>query len=84
MRKTNFQLLIYSRYIEERSFRRFVEACLEETVIVYVDHLLTQVLLSINHLLFFFMNQNCADFLLTALYLFDLILTDILIAEKLH
>ncbi|THG04102.1 hypothetical protein TEA_025424 [Camellia sinensis var. sinensis] len=29
-------------YIEERSFRRFVEACLEETVIVYVDHLLTQ------------------------------------------
>ncbi|XP_075666131.1 exocyst complex component SEC6-like isoform X1 [Castanea sativa] len=29
-------------YIEERSFRRFVEACLEETVIVYVDHLLIQ------------------------------------------
>ncbi|XWS41264.1 hypothetical protein CRYUN_Cryun17cG0066400 [Craigia yunnanensis] len=29
-------------YIEERSFRRFVEACLEETVILYVDHLLTQ------------------------------------------
>ncbi|XP_059454130.1 exocyst complex component SEC6-like [Corylus avellana] len=29
-------------YIEERSFRRFVEACLEETVIVYVDHLLTE------------------------------------------
>lgn len=29
-------------YIEERSFRRFVEACLEETVVVYVDHLLTQ------------------------------------------
>lgn len=29
-------------YIEERSFRRFVEACLEETVIVYVDHLLAQ------------------------------------------
>jgi len=29
-------------YIEERSFRRFVEACLEETIIVYVDHLLTQ------------------------------------------
>uniref|UniRef100_M4CI79 Uncharacterized protein n=1 Tax=Brassica campestris TaxID=3711 RepID=M4CI79_BRACM len=29
-------------YVEERSFRRFVEACLEETVIVYVDHLLTQ------------------------------------------
>ncbi|KAG7942822.1 hypothetical protein I3843_15G006600 [Carya illinoinensis] len=29
-------------YIEERSFRRFVEACLEETVIVYVDHLLSQ------------------------------------------
>ncbi|XP_062158921.1 exocyst complex component SEC6 [Alnus glutinosa] len=29
-------------YIEERSFRRFVEACLEETVTVYVDHLLTQ------------------------------------------
>ncbi|GAB4845218.1 SNARE-binding exocyst subunit S6 [Ancistrocladus abbreviatus] len=29
-------------YNEERSFRRFVEACLEETVVVYVDHLLTQ------------------------------------------
>ncbi|CAH2066807.1 unnamed protein product [Thlaspi arvense] len=29
-------------YVEERSFRRFVEACLEETVVVYVDHLLTQ------------------------------------------
>ncbi|KAB1209319.1 Exocyst complex component SEC6 [Morella rubra] len=29
-------------YIEERSFRRFVEACLEETVILYVEHLLTQ------------------------------------------
>ncbi|KAL8514288.1 hypothetical protein ACS0TY_013412 [Phlomoides rotata] len=29
-------------YIEERSFRRFVEACLEETVIVYVDHLIVQ------------------------------------------
>lgn len=29
-------------YIEERSFRRFVEACLEETIVVYVDHLLTQ------------------------------------------
>ncbi|TKY63726.1 Exocyst complex component SEC6 [Spatholobus suberectus] len=29
-------------YIEERSFRRFVEACLEETVVVYVDRLLTQ------------------------------------------
>ncbi|GMP80136.1 hypothetical protein CsSME_00035355 [Camellia sinensis var. sinensis] len=32
-------------YIEERSFRRFVEACLEETVVVYVDHLIAQVLL---------------------------------------
>ncbi|CAN7086542.1 unnamed protein product [Brassica oleracea var. botrytis] len=29
-------------YVEERSFRRFVEACLEETVVVYVNHLLTQ------------------------------------------
>lgn len=29
-------------YIEERSFRRFVEACLEETVVVYVEHLLIQ------------------------------------------
>ena len=36
----------YLRYIEERSFRRFVEACLEETVIVYVDHLLIQVFIS--------------------------------------
>ncbi|KAL0304744.1 UNVERIFIED_CONTAM: Exocyst complex component SEC6 [Sesamum angustifolium] len=29
-------------YIEERSFRRFVEACLEETIVVYVDHMLLQ------------------------------------------
>ncbi|XP_011622418.1 exocyst complex component SEC6 isoform X2 [Amborella trichopoda] len=29
-------------YIEERSFRRYVEACLEETIVVYVDHLLSQ------------------------------------------
>ncbi|CAI0411359.1 unnamed protein product [Linum tenue] len=29
-------------YIEERSFRRFVEACVEETVVVYVDHLMMQ------------------------------------------
>ncbi|XP_068649802.1 exocyst complex component SEC6 isoform X2 [Aristolochia californica] len=29
-------------FIEDRSFRRFVEACLEETIILYVDHLLTQ------------------------------------------
>ncbi|CAL9095503.1 unnamed protein product, partial [Musa acuminata var. zebrina] len=29
-------------YIEDRSFRRFVESCLEETIVVYVDHLLTQ------------------------------------------
>ncbi|KAK6940100.1 Exocyst complex component EXOC3/Sec6 [Dillenia turbinata] len=29
-------------YIEERSFRRFVEASLEETVVVYIDHLLSQ------------------------------------------
>ena len=31
------------RYIEERSFRRFAEVCLEKTVVVYVDHLLMQV-----------------------------------------
>ncbi|XP_020408343.1 exocyst complex component SEC6 isoform X2 [Zea mays] len=29
-------------YIEERPFRRFVEACIEETIVVYVDHLLSQ------------------------------------------
>ncbi|KAK3159102.1 hypothetical protein QOZ80_2AG0145720 [Eleusine coracana subsp. coracana] len=29
-------------YIEERPFRRFVEACIEKTVIVYIEHLLTQ------------------------------------------
>ncbi|KAF3329233.1 exocyst complex component SEC6 isoform X1 [Carex littledalei] len=29
-------------YIEERSFRRFVEACLEETIVNYVERLLTQ------------------------------------------
>ncbi|KAH6826860.1 SEC6 [Perilla frutescens var. hirtella] len=29
-------------YIEERSFRRFLEACLEETILVYVDRLLIQ------------------------------------------
>ncbi|CAL9055807.1 unnamed protein product [Musa banksii] len=33
---------VASRYIEDRSFRRFVESCLEETIVVYVDHLLTQ------------------------------------------
>ena len=33
----------HKRYIEERSFRRFLEACLEETVIVYADRLLIQV-----------------------------------------
>ncbi|KAL6585548.1 SNARE-binding exocyst subunit S6 [Orobanche minor] len=30
-------------YTEERCFRRFVVACLEETVVVYVEHLLTQI-----------------------------------------
>ncbi|XP_006662776.1 exocyst complex component SEC6-like isoform X1 [Oryza brachyantha] len=30
------------QYIEESSFQRFVEACLERTIVVYVDHLLTQ------------------------------------------
>ncbi|KAJ4763491.1 Exocyst complex component SEC6 [Rhynchospora pubera] len=29
-------------YIEERSFRRFVESCLEETIVCYVERLLTQ------------------------------------------
>lgn len=29
-------------YVDERSFQRFAEACLEETVVVYVDHLLSQ------------------------------------------
>ncbi|KAK1435514.1 hypothetical protein QVD17_01279 [Tagetes erecta] len=29
-------------YIEERSFKRFVESCLEQTVVVYVDHLMSQ------------------------------------------
>ncbi|KAK9110605.1 hypothetical protein Sjap_018665 [Stephania japonica] len=29
-------------YIEDRSFKRFVEACLEESVVVYVDHVLIQ------------------------------------------
>ncbi|KAK9111125.1 hypothetical protein Scep_018644 [Stephania cephalantha] len=29
-------------YIEDRSFKRFAEACLEESVVVYVDHLLIQ------------------------------------------
>lgn len=43
---------LLSRYIEERSFRRFVEACLEETIVVYVDHLLTQVY-NQNHLILF-------------------------------
>ena len=38
-----FFLFWFPRYIEERSFRRFVEACLEETIVLYVDRLLTQV-----------------------------------------
>ncbi|KAL9449425.1 hypothetical protein AB3S75_011369 [Citrus x aurantiifolia] len=29
-------------FVEERSFRRFVEACLEETIVLFVDHLLSQ------------------------------------------
>ncbi|KAH9692264.1 exocyst complex component SEC6 [Citrus sinensis] len=29
-------------FVEERSFRRFVEACLEETVVLFIDHLLSQ------------------------------------------
>eukprot|EP00245_Coleochaete_scutata_P006821 TRINITY_DN21604_c0_g1_i1.p1 TRINITY_DN21604_c0_g1~~TRINITY_DN21604_c0_g1_i1.p1 ORF type:complete len:745 (-),score=193.89 TRINITY_DN21604_c0_g1_i1:256-2490(-) len=29
-------------YIEDRSYRRFAEACLERTVLVYLDHLLSQ------------------------------------------
>ncbi|KAI7733908.1 hypothetical protein M8C21_031935, partial [Ambrosia artemisiifolia] len=29
-------------FIEERSYKRFVDTCLEETVIAYVDHLLAQ------------------------------------------
>lgn len=38
-----YPLCSFRRYIEERSFRRFVEACIEETIVVYVDHLLSQV-----------------------------------------
>ncbi|KAL2938637.1 Exocyst complex component SEC6 [Bienertia sinuspersici] len=34
--------MTFYRYIEERLFKRFVEACLEETVVIYVDLLLTQ------------------------------------------
>mgnify|MGYP000040536268 FL=1 len=33
----------HDRFLEERSYRRCVESCLEETIVVYVDHLLTQV-----------------------------------------
>ncbi|XP_071735133.1 exocyst complex component SEC6-like isoform X2 [Rutidosis leptorrhynchoides] len=29
-------------YIEERSFRGFVESCLEQTVVVYIDHFMSQ------------------------------------------
>ncbi|KAH9758025.1 exocyst complex component SEC6 [Citrus sinensis] len=29
-------------FVEERSFRRFVEACLEETIVLFIDHLLSQ------------------------------------------
>lgn len=39
----NCKWVYLSRYIEDRSFRRFVESCLEETIVVYVDHLLSQV-----------------------------------------
>lgn len=38
-----FLVQSHVRYIEERSFRKFLEACLEETIIVYVDRLLVQV-----------------------------------------
>ncbi|KAG0632105.1 hypothetical protein M758_1G304300 [Ceratodon purpureus] len=30
-------------YVEERSYKRFAEACLETTIVLYVDRLLTQV-----------------------------------------
>lgn len=52
---------IYSRYIEERSFRRFVEACLEETVVVYVDHLLTQVGHFLSHVNMLFHGTNLGN-----------------------
>ncbi|CAK9200944.1 unnamed protein product [Sphagnum troendelagicum] len=29
-------------YVEERSFKRFAEACLEDTIVIYMDHLLIQ------------------------------------------
>ncbi|KAI3717982.1 hypothetical protein L1987_69948 [Smallanthus sonchifolius] len=29
-------------FVEERSFKRFVESCLEQTIVVYVDHLMSQ------------------------------------------
>ena len=31
------------RYVEERSYKRFAEACLETTIVMYVDRLLIQV-----------------------------------------
>ncbi|XP_042012591.1 exocyst complex component SEC6-like isoform X2 [Salvia splendens] len=33
---------VVKTYIEERSFRQFVDACFEETIIVHVDHMLVQ------------------------------------------
>jgi hypothetical protein len=34
-------------YVEERSFKRFAEACLEDTIVIYMDHLLIQVWISL-------------------------------------
>jgi exocyst complex component 3 len=36
-------------YVEERSFKRFAEACLEDTIVIYMDHLLIQVWIFLLH-----------------------------------
>ncbi len=40
------------RYVEERSFKRFAEACLEDTIVIYMDHLLIQVWIFLLHGIF--------------------------------
>ena len=43
---TSCECICHSRFVEERSYKRFAEACLEETIVIYVDRLLIQVCIS--------------------------------------
>jgi hypothetical protein len=48
-RFSNQHVNVSYRYVEERSFKRFAEACLEDTIVIYMDHLLIQVWIFLLH-----------------------------------